>query len=306
MTFVEARNLPRHVAIIMDGNGRWAQLRGQAREAGHKAGSDAVRRVVRAARRLGVSALTLYAFSEQNWARPEGEVEALMGLLEEFLRSEREEILDNGIRLVGIGDLSRLPEYVRVALDPLSSDSCKNDRMTLALALSYGAREEIADVARALATEAAAGRLDPSTIDATTIASRIPSLGVGDPDMILRTGGEQRLSNFLLYGAANAELVFSDRLWPDFTEKDLFDAIAIYQERVAAARDRGPQSTNAPASTTGRASSSAQALSPAQAPSSSGALPVARAPSARPEPIEAASRSSAPSVAPPERRWAQR
>ncbi len=242
MSFVEARNLPRHIGIIMDGNGRWAVLRGEKREAGHKAGSDAVRRVVRTSRRLGVTALTLYAFSEQNWARPEGEVEALMGLLEEFLKSEREEILENGIRLVAIGDLSRLPEYVRIALDPLSKDSRQNDRMTLALALSYGAREEIADVARALATEAAQGKLDPATIDAATIGARIPSLGVGDPDMILRTGGEQRLSNFLLYGAANAELVFSDTLWPDFAEKDLFDAIATYQDRVRRREDSGPSS----------------------------------------------------------------
>ena len=232
MSLVEATNLPRHVAIIMDGNGRWATLRGKQREDGHKAGSDAVRRVVRASRRLGISALTLYAFSEQNWARPEGEVDALMGLLEEFLKTERDEILENGIRLVAIGDLSRLPPLVRMALDPLSNDSRGNDRMTLALALSYGAREEIADVARALATEAAHGRLDPATIDAATIASRLPSLGVGDPDMILRTGGEQRLSNFLLYGAANAELVFSDTLWPDFSEVDLFDAIATYQARL--------------------------------------------------------------------------
>ncbi len=242
MSFVEARNLPRHIGIIMDGNGRWAVLRGEQREAGHKAGSDAVRRVVRTSRRLGVTALTLYAFSEQNWARPEGEVEALMGLLEEFLKSEREEILENGIRLVAIGDLSRLPEYVRIALDPLSKDSRQNDRMTLALALSYGAREEIADVARALATEAAQGKLDPATIDAATIGARIPSLGVGDPDMILRTGGEQRLSNFLLYGAANAELVFSDTLWPDFAEKDLFDAIATYQDRMRRREDSGASS----------------------------------------------------------------
>lgn len=235
MSLVEATNLPRHIAIIMDGNGRWATLQGKRREDGHKAGSDAVRRVVRAARRLGISALTLYAFSEQNWARPEGEVDALMGLLEEFLKTERDEILENGIRLVAIGDLSRLPPFVRVALDPLSSDSSSNDRMTLALALSYGAREEIADLARALATEAARGRLDPATIDASTIASRLPSLTMGDPDMILRTGGEQRLSNFLLYGAANAELVFSDTLWPDFSERDLFDAIATYQSRLSPA-----------------------------------------------------------------------
>jgi len=232
MPFVEAKDLPRHVGIIMDGNGRWATLRGERREAGHKAGSAAVRRVVRASRRLGVQALTLYAFSEQNWARPGGEVDALMGLLEEFLTSERDEILDNGIRLVAIGDLGRLPELVRAALDPLARDSSDNTKMTLALALSYGAREEIAHVARELAIAASTGAIDPSSIDATLIAAKIPSLCAGDPDLILRTGGEQRLSNFLLYGAANAELVFSDRLWPDFDEADLFEAIATYQERL--------------------------------------------------------------------------
>ncbi|NUO47959.1 MAG: di-trans,poly-cis-decaprenylcistransferase [Polyangiaceae bacterium] len=231
MTWVEARDLPRHVGIIMDGNGRWATLRGERREAGHKAGSAAVRRVVRAARRLGIGALTLYAFSEQNWGRPGGEVDALMGLLEEFLRSERGEILNNGIRLVGIGDLSRLPDFVRHALDPLAQDSSLNRGMTLALALSYGAREEIADVARRLAQDAKEGRIDPAAIDADMIASRMPSLSVGDPDVILRTGGEQRLSNFLLYGAANAELVFSEKLWPDFDESDLFEAIRVVQER---------------------------------------------------------------------------
>jgi undecaprenyl diphosphate synthase len=232
MPSVEAKNLPRHIGIIMDGNGRWATLRGERREAGHKAGAAAVRRVVRASRRLGIQALTLYAFSEQNWARPGGEVDALMGLLEEFLTTERDEILENGIRLVAIGDLGRLPEHVRAALDPLARDSNSNTRMTLALALSYGAREEIAHVARTLALEAQKGAIDPGAIDASLIAARIPSLGAGDPDLILRTGGEQRLSNFLLYGAANAELVFSDRLWPDFDERDLFEAIATYQERA--------------------------------------------------------------------------
>ena len=232
MPFVEGRPLPRHVGIIMDGNGRWAVSRGERREAGHKAGSAAVRKVVRAARKLGVQALTLYAFSEQNWARPEGEVDALMGLLEEFLNTERDEILTNGIRLVAIGDLERLPPSVRAALDPLARDSYENERMTLALALSYGAREEIARLARDLAERAREGAIDPSTIDADLVASRIPSLGVGDPDLILRTGGEQRLSNFLLYGAANAELLFSERLWPDFEEADLYDAIATWQERI--------------------------------------------------------------------------
>ncbi len=232
MRWVEARNLPKHIGIIMDGNGRWATLRGREREAGHKAGSAAVRRVVRVSRRLGISALTLYAFSEQNWARPKGEVEALMGLLEEYLKSERDEIVGNGIRLVAIGDLERLPPFVREALDPLARASFENEKMTLALALSYGAREEIAHVAKTLATEALAGNIDPRSIDASMIAARIPSLSVGEPDLILRTGGEQRLSNFLLYGAANAELVFSDKLWPDFEESDLFEAIATYQART--------------------------------------------------------------------------
>ncbi|WP_437731359.1 polyprenyl diphosphate synthase [Sorangium sp. So ce1335] len=234
MNLVEARNLPRHVGIIMDGNGRWAELRGEPREAGHKAGSAAVRRIVRVCRRLGVEALTLYAFSEQNWARPRNEVDALMGLLREFLMSERGEILENDIRLVAIGDISRLPEVVRDVLDPLRKASATNMKMTLALALSYGAREEIAAAARELAMEAVAGRLDPEAIDGALLAARLPSLSVGEPDLIIRTGGEQRLSNFLLYGAAYAELSFTDRLWPDFTEDDLFAAIATYQQRIGA------------------------------------------------------------------------
>ena len=215
----------------MDGNGRWAEMRGQPREAGHKEGSAAVRRVVRVARRLGVDALTLYAFSEQNWGRPHGEVDALMGLLHEYLVSERDEILENGIRLVAIGDITRLPPMVRDVLDPLRSASERNGRMTLALALSYGGREEIAHAARELARDACAGKLDPEKIDVAALAARLPSLSAGDPDLIIRTGGEQRLSNFLLFGAAYAELHFTDRLWPDYAEDDLFSAIASYQRR---------------------------------------------------------------------------
>ena len=231
MNLVEARNLPRHVGIIMDGNGRWAEDRGEPREAGHRAGSAAVRRIVRVCRRLGLDALTLYAFSEQNWGRPTGEVEALMGLLREFLVTERDELLHNDIRLVAIGDISRLPESVREVLDPLRDASHDLGKMTLALALSYGGREEIASVARDLARDAALGKIDPDAIDATLVGARLPSLGVGDPDLIIRTGGECRLSNFLLYGAAYAELAFFDRLWPDFTEDDLFTAITSYQQR---------------------------------------------------------------------------
>ncbi len=215
----------------MDGNGRWAELRGEPREIGHKSGSAAVRRVVRLARRLGLTALTLYAFSEQNWARPPGEVDALMGLLEDFLVSERDEILDNQIRLVAIGDLDRLPGFVRDVLDPLREASDKNVKMTLALALSYGGQEEIARAARDLAIEARDGRLDPASIDTKALARRLPSLGVGEPDLIIRTGGEHRISNFLLFGAAYAELAFTDVLWPDFTETDFFEALASYQKR---------------------------------------------------------------------------
>jgi undecaprenyl diphosphate synthase len=231
MHFVEARNLPAHVGIIMDGNGRWAQLRGMPRVAGHKEGSQAVRRIVRAARRLGLRALTLYAFSEQNWARPDQEVDALMELLRDFLLNERGEILDNGIKLNAIGNLGRLPALVRAVLDPLRRESASRDQMTLTLALSYGGREEIAAAARDLAREVKAGRIDPDDVTAERLHARMPSLSVGDPDLIIRTGGERRISNFLLYGLAYAELHFADVLWPDFQAEDLYEAIDSYQQR---------------------------------------------------------------------------
>jgi undecaprenyl diphosphate synthase len=230
-TLIEAKNLPRHVAIIMDGNGRWAEQRGLPRSEGHRRGSDAVRRVVRAARRVGVEALTLFAFSEQNWARPRLEVQLLMSLLREFLVSERGEILDNGIRLRAIGDLSRLPPEVSGVLDPLANDSAANGAMTLTLALSYGGREEIADAARDLARAVAAGQLDPEAITPELLQSRIASVAVGDPDLLIRTGGELRISNFLLWGAAYSELHFTPKLWPDFDAEDLYQAINAYQSR---------------------------------------------------------------------------
>jgi undecaprenyl diphosphate synthase len=231
MVYVEAQNLPSHIGIIMDGNGRWAQLRGRERASGHREGSEAVRRVVRAARRLGIKALTLYAFSEQNWARPELEVDALMQLLREFLLSERDDILDNGIRLNAVGNLGRLPAIVRTVLDPLRSESASHDQMTLTLALSYGGREEIATAARELAREIAAGRMSADDLTEHALHARMPSLTVGDPDLVIRTGGERRISNFLLYGLAYAELHFADVLWPDFTADDLYEAIASFQRR---------------------------------------------------------------------------
>jgi undecaprenyl diphosphate synthase len=231
MDFVLARNLPGHVGIIMDGNGRWAQARGQGRALGHREGAAAVRRTVRAARRLGLRALTLYAFSEQNWARPEEEVDALMQLLRDFLLSEHDEIIDNGIRLNAIGNLGRLPALVRAILDPLRTESANNNEMVLTLALSYGGREEIASAARELAKAVAAGRIRPDDVTAESLREHMPSLSVGDPDLVIRTGGERRISNFLLYGLAYAELYFADVLWPDFAERDLFAAIASYQAR---------------------------------------------------------------------------
>ena len=231
MIVVEARNLPNHVGIIMDGNGRWAQLRGEQRQRGHREGSAAVRRVVRAARRLGLRALTLYAFSEQNWARPEDEVDALMELLRDFLLSERGEILGNGIRLNAVGNVGRLPAVVRAVLDPLRKESESNEQMTLTLALSYGGREEIVAAARELARRVEAGEIKSDDVTEPALHGLMPSLSVGDPDLIIRTGGERRISNFLLYGLAYAELHFADVLWPDFEAEHLYEAIASFQSR---------------------------------------------------------------------------
>jgi undecaprenyl diphosphate synthase len=231
MVFVEARNLPSHVGIIMDGNGRWAQQRGLPRVEGHREGSKAVRRIVRAARRLGLRAITLYAFSEQNWERPELEIDALWVLLREFLLSERDELLDNKIRLNAIGNIGRLPGLVRAVLDPLRRETEEKAEMTLTLALSYGGREEIAQAARELARGVKDGTLQPEDVTAERLHANIPSLAVGDPDLVIRTGGERRISNFLLYGLAYAELHFADVLWPDFSEEDLYTAIASFQGR---------------------------------------------------------------------------
>jgi undecaprenyl diphosphate synthase len=222
---------PEHVAIIMDGNGRWAEARGHMRPIGHREGSESVRRVTRACRRRGVRALTLYAFSEQNWDRSPIEVAALMELLRDFLLSERRELLDHGIRLRAVGRTHRLPRHVRDVLDDLVRDTASGSDMTLTLALSYGGREELVDATRALAQRVAAGSLAPDAIDEQILRASLPSLEVGDVDLLIRTGGEQRISNFLLFGAAYAELYFTSRLWPDFDEDDLEAAFASYAQR---------------------------------------------------------------------------
>jgi undecaprenyl diphosphate synthase len=228
---VKVRALPRHVGIIMDGNGRWAEARGQPRVEGHREGSNSVREVTRCARRIGLKALTLYAFSAQNWARPADEVAALMELLREYLEKERGEILDNGIKLNAIGDLDRLPRYVRDPLDRLRADSAHLQEMTLTLALSYGGREEILSAARRLAERLNDGSLKASKLKEADFESLLWTHDLPPLDLVIRTSGEQRISNFLLWQAAYAELVFTDRLWPEFRAPELVEAVAEYQAR---------------------------------------------------------------------------
>src|SRR5258706_3702054 len=191
---MSSKNLPRHIAIIMDGNGRWARRRGLARLEGHKKGADSVREVVRACREIGIKALTLYAFSSQNWDRPVDEVRALMQLLRDYLIGEREEILGNNIRLVTIGDESRLPAFVREPLDALKADSASNTGMTLCLALSYGGREAIIDACQKLAEDVRAGRMRMHDINALSFSEALSTRGLPELDLVIRTSGEQRLS----------------------------------------------------------------------------------------------------------------
>ena len=226
-----ARPLPRHIGIIMDGNGRWAKGRGLPRIEGHKEGARSVRDITRAARELGIKALTLYAFSSQNWERPVEEVRALMVLLRDYLIDERSEILDNNIRLTTIGDESRLPELVLGPLHELKAASAKNDGMTLCLALSYGGRESIAQAAQKLARAVAEGAIRVQDINPLSFAEALQTATLPELDLVIRTSGEQRLSNFLLWEAAYAELYFTDVPWPDFRRDDLYEAIGVFQGR---------------------------------------------------------------------------
>ena len=225
------RTLPRHVGIIMDGNGRWAQLRDQPRIEGHRVGAESVRDITRASRELGIEALTLYAFSVQNWARPGAEVTALMELLRDYLRDEHDEIMGNQIRLHAIGDLERLPPMVRAPLDALSAESAGHGGMVLTLALSYGGRESLAAAARKLAAAACAGELAPAAIDVAHFAAALPTAGLPPLDLLIRTSGEQRISNFLLWEAAYAELMFVDVMWPDFRRRHLYECLDAFGQR---------------------------------------------------------------------------
>jgi undecaprenyl diphosphate synthase len=225
------RTLPRHVGIIMDGNGRWAQSRGKARLEGHRAGADSVRDITRASREIGIEALTLYAFSSQNWARPAEEVTGLMQLLREFLIDERSEILDNGIRLDAIGDVELLPSFVTDPLHELRAKSEANTGMTLTLALSYGGRESIARAVREIARDAVAGKLLPDDVDVARFESYLPTRRLPSVDLLIRTSGERRISNFMLWEIAYAELVFVDVQWPEFRREHLQMCLDEYAAR---------------------------------------------------------------------------
>jgi len=224
-------DVPVHVAVIMDGNGRWAKARGLPRTAGHKRGADAVKRVVKAAGGLGISYLTLFGFSSENWQRPEAEVRDLLGLLRFYLENDIAELLDNGIRLNVIGDRTRLPEDTVRLIADAEARTAANTKMVLTIALSYGGRQEIVAAARALGADCASGAMKPEDISEDTFARRLFTAGTPDPDLLIRTSGEQRISNFLLWQLAYSELVFTETLWPDFGQKDLEDAIATYRSR---------------------------------------------------------------------------
>jgi len=225
------RTLPRHVGIIMDGNGRWAERHGKPRLEGHRVGAESVRDITRASREAGIEALTLYAFSSQNWARPVEEVTGLMQLLRDFLIDERSEILDNGIRLEAIGDIERLPALVTDPLNELRTVSAENRGMTLTLALSYGGRESIARAVRDAVRDAAAGTLRPEEVDVERFNSYLPTARLPPVDLLIRTSGEQRISNFLLWEIAYAELVFVAVQWPEFRRVHLHRCLDEYAAR---------------------------------------------------------------------------
>jgi undecaprenyl diphosphate synthase len=240
---LDPARLPRHIAIVMDGNGRWAQGRGLARSEGHRRGKDSVRAVVEAARELGIPYLTLFAFSSENWGRPGTEVRLLMSLLHRYLITEVKRLMKRDIRVLALGDLARLPTQVRRALEQIVEMTANNRSMTTALALSYGGRQDVVTATRRIAQAVAEGKLDPATIDEQTVARELSTGGMPDPDLLIRTSGEQRISNFFLYQLAYTELYFTETLWPDFRERDLLSAIAVYQTR---ARRFGTVETDSP------------------------------------------------------------
>jgi undecaprenyl diphosphate synthase len=239
---LDPARLPRHVAIVMDGNGRWARQRGLVRSEGHRRGKDSVRAVVEAAREIGIPCLTLFVFSNENWHRPSTEVRFLMELFHRYLSTETKRLMKRDIRIVALGDFERLPPTVRRALDSTVAATAGNRSMTIALALSYGGRQDITAAARRIAEDVAAGRLLPEEVDDQAVASRLASAALPDPDLLIRTSGELRISNFFLYQLAYTELYFTNTLWPDFREREFLQALSAYQlrERRYGALDSDP------------------------------------------------------------------
>lgn len=227
----DLNNLPNHVAIIMDGNGRWAQQRGNPRIMGHKVGVESVQEIVRTARELGIKVLTLYAFSTENWKRPALEVQALMGLLKSYLESELATMVQNNVSLRAIGQRERMPKEVAGVLEQVIAKTRDNTGLILNLALSYGSRTEIIQAVQGLAKKCATGAVNAEDIDEQLFSESLYTAGLPDPDLLIRTGGEARLSNFLLWQASYAELYFTETLWPDFRKDDFYAAIADFQRR---------------------------------------------------------------------------
>ena len=223
--------IPRHVAIIMDGNGRWAERRGLSRNEGHRAGLESVREVVRAAHELGVQVLTLYAFSSENWSRPKAEVEELMRLLDHYIDVELEDVMRNGIRVRAMGRLDRVPPHTRRKLEDAIRRTRDNGEMQLVFALSYGGRQEIVDATRRILRDCEQGKLDADHLDEKTFAEYLYEPDLRDPDLLIRTGGESRVSNFLLWQIAYTELYVTELMWPDFRKSHLVDALIEYQSR---------------------------------------------------------------------------
>lgn len=223
--------LPAHAAIIMDGNGRWAKAKMLLRSKGHETGAKSVREITEACAAIGIRYLTLYAFSTENWARPQREVNFLMSLLLRFLDKEKATAIKNNIRLNTIGQIERLPQNVQDALRDFKESTCKNDGLTLTLALSYGGRDEIVRAARSLAAKAALGEVDPANIDEAMFAAQLDTHDMPDPDILIRTGGDIRFSNFLLWQMAYTEFFITPTLWPDFTREEFYQLIARFQKR---------------------------------------------------------------------------
>lgn len=228
---IDRNKLPHHIAIIMDGNGRWAKGLGKLRIFGHKNGVTAVREVLEATIELGIPYLTLYAFSSENWNRPKLEVQALMELLINSLNKELKTFNKNGVRLNAIGDIDHLPANAQKTLKETIAATSNNDKCTLSLALSYGSRAEIVEASKRIASQVLSGELDLANINEQVIVQNLYTAGIPDPDLMIRTGGEYRISNFLLWQLAYTELCFSPKMWPEFNREDLFEAIYDFQQR---------------------------------------------------------------------------